>query len=280
MKQAIAMFLAVVVVSTAAMAGATQNRTLTDTSCANDVCKFIGAGDIAYSGDGDAQTAALIQTLGPDAVFTTGDNAYESGTPDEFANLYDPTWGQFKALTYPTPGNHDYRTAGASGYFGYFGADVYYRTTVGTWQVYGLNSNIPRGSASPQVTWLKSELAANPSDCIVAMWHHPRYSSGSHGNNSSVQPLVNALATADADIILNGHDHDYERFSPSKLGGIREFVVGTGGKSTYKFKATVSGSERRVRAKGVLALTLMPGAYSWQFITVNNVEMDSGSGTC
>ena len=222
----------------------------------------------------------MILTLGPDAVFTTGDNAYSDGTPEQFTNLYDPTWGQFKALTYPTPGNHDYHTEGAAGYFGYFGADVYYRTTVGTWQVYGLNSNIPRDSGSPQVAWLTSELAANPSDCVLAMWHHPRYSSGKHGNNSSVQPLVDALATAQADVVLNGHDHSYERFAPYKLKGMREFVVGTGGASLYSFRSTVKGSQRRIKSKGVLDLTLMPGAYAWQFVTPTGTVLDSGNGTC
>jgi hypothetical protein len=241
---------------------------------------FVGAGDIAYSGDGDAQTAILIEGLDPDAVFTTGDNAYESGSVEQFKNYYDPTWGAFKGITYPTPGNHDYRTSGAFGYFDYFGVDPYYHELLGAWHVYGLNSSISRGNGSSQVQWLKAELAANPSDCIIAMWHHPRYSSGSHGNNSSVQPFVDALATANADIILNGHDHDYERFNPSKIKGIREFVVGTGGKSLYNFRGVVSGSEKRIKAKGVLSLTLSPGAYSWQFVKVDGSVVDSGNGTC
>ena len=280
MKKVVASFVALVVLSAAAMVATATTRRVTGTNCADSVCRFVGAGDIAGSNGGDTRTAALIGTLDADAVFTTGDNAYDAGTSSQFDSYYDPTWGAFKGITYPTPGNHDYRTSGASGYFGYFGVDEYYSTTVGDWRVYGLNSNISRGSSSAQVQWLKDDLAANPADCVVAMWHHPRYSSGQHGNNSSVQAMVDALQTGGADIILNGHDHDYERFAPSKLGGIREFVVGTGGRSLYNFRGQVSGSQRRVKASGVLVLVLMPGSYSWQFITVSGEEKDSGSGTC
>lgn len=259
----------------------TNTRSITATfSTGGGTTHFVGAGDIAVAGGKQAQTAAEIQTLNPPATFTLGDNVYPSGALAGFNSLYDPTWGAFKNKTSPTPGNHDYMTAGASGYFNYFGVPSYYRTTVGTWDVYALNSNITRTAGSPQVTWLSQQLAANPNPCIIAMWHHPRYSSGTnHGSDTSVQPFWDELTAAGATIVLNGHEHNYERFAPKS--GIREFVVGTGGNSSsYPFGAPLSGSEKRLNKFGVLDLALSSGSYTFRFMSTSNAVLDSGSGTC
>ncbi len=260
---------------------------------------LVGAGDIARcSSSGAEATARLLDSI-PGTVFTTGDNAYESGTATEFRNCYEPTWGRHKARTRPTPGNHEYNTAGASGYFGYFGAAAgdpskgYYAYDLGEWRVYALNSMCEEvggcGSTSPMLTWLKNDLAANPSDCTLAYFHHPLFSSGEHGNATKVRPIWNALYAADADVVLNGHDHDYERFAPQRPDGtldasrgIREFVVGTGGASHYAFGTIEPNSQaRNATTDGVLKLTLRPGSYEWRFVPeAGKTFADSGTTAC
>ncbi|MCA1703389.1 MAG: alkaline phosphatase [Actinobacteria bacterium] len=144
---------------------------------------LVGAGDIAScSSSGDEATAKLLDAI-PGTVFTAGDNAYESGTSSEYANCYGPTWGRHKARTKPTPGNHEYGTSGAAGYFGYFDVSSYYAYDLGAWRIYALNSNVARGTTSAQVQWLRNDLAANPRRCVAAYWHHPRFSSSSHGDD-------------------------------------------------------------------------------------------------
>ncbi len=259
----------------------------------------VGAGDISScSSTGDSATAALLDGI-PGTVFTVGDNAYEAGTATEFANCFAPTWGRHFARIRPAVGNHEYATAGAAGYFGYFGATAgqpgqgWYAYDTGSWRVYVLNSNCGQvggcyaGSAQEQ--WLRADLAANPRSCVLAYWHHPRFSSGEHGNHTSVQPLWQALWDANADLILGGHDHDYERFAPQNpagvtdaLRGIREFVVGTGGKSHYAFTTIRPNSEvRNGSTFGVLKLTLHAGSYDWQFVPVaGGTFSDAGRSTC
>ena len=260
---------------------------------------LVGAGDIARcSSSGAEATARLLDSI-PGTVFTTGDNAYESGTATEFRNCYEPTWGRHKARTRPTPGNHEYNTAGASGYFGYFGAaagdpsEGYYAYDLGEWRVYALNSMCEEvggcGSTSPMLTWLKNDLAANPADCTVAYFHHPLFSSGEHGNATKVRPIWNALYAADADVVLSGHDHDYERFAPQRPDGtldasrgIREFVVGTGGASHYAFGTIEPNSQaRNATTDGVLKLTLRPDSYEWRFVPeAGKTFADSGTTAC
>ena len=258
---------------------------------------LVGAGDIAYCGStGDSATARLLTAI-PGTVFTTGDNAYDSGTSSQYANCYGPTWGQVRIRTRPTPGNHDYLTSGAGGYFGYFGTRAgakgkgYYAYNVGSWRVYALNSNcgyVSCGSTSAQAAWLKADLAANPRRCVLAYWHHPLFSSGLHGNNSVVKPLWNILYAAHADVVVNGHDHDYERFARQSPGGvrttrgIREFVVGTGGRSHYA-SATIKPNSlaRNNTTYGVLKLTLHSTSYSWKFVPIaGRTYTDSGTTTC
>jgi hypothetical protein len=244
---------------------------------------LVGAGDIASCSSSDDGATAKVLAGIAGTVFTAGDNAYERGTLAEFGSCYDPTWGAFKSRTRPSAGNHDYETAGASGYFGYFGTRAgtagkgYYAYNLGSWRIYVLNSNCAAvggcGATSAQVSWLKTDLAANPRRCVLAYWHHPLFSSGVHGNNASLRGFWYALYAAHADVVINGHDHDYERFARqtptgvASSSGIREFVVGTGGRSLRDFVTVRPHSLFRNSATfGVLKLTLHATSYDWRFV--------------
>ena len=256
---------------------------------------FVGAGDIAgCSTSGDEATAALLDGI-PGTVFTAGDNAYDSGTATEFANCYDPTWGRHKARTRPSPGNHDYNTSGATGYYNYFGANAgpsgqgYYSYDLGDWHLISLNSNVSMSAGSTQEQWLRADLAANPKTCVLAYWHHPRFSSGSHGSSTSPQPLWQALYDYNADVVIVGHDHNYQRFAPQTptgvadaARGIRQFVAGTGGRSHYTFGTPIANTEAyNTDTDGVLKLTLFADSYTWEFIPVaGKTYTDSGTGSC
>jgi hypothetical protein len=298
---------------------------------------FVGAGDIAGCGaarTGDQATAKLLHNIvdtasSPTTVFTTGDNAYDKGTLLEYNTCYgpqpttdQPNWGEFKAITKPSPGNHEYETAGASGYFEYFSATPsapvpnttanpgltpgkgYYSYDLGSWHIISLNSNcsfVDGGVAgngcaagSDQEQWLRADLAANSNACTLAYWHHPLFSSGSSsGGTSNMKAFWKALYEAKADVVLNGHVHNYERFAPQTPSGeadpanpqrgIREFVVGTGGYSLNSFKIPpLTNTEvRDESANGVLKLTLHPNGYDWQFVPeAGETFSDSGSDTC
>ncbi len=237
-----------------------------------------------------APSAAVVNAIDPDRVLVLGDNAYPNGSVADYATFYDPNWGAFKSKTSPSPGNHEYQTAGAAGYFAYFtGVQPYYSFDLGTWHLVSLNSEIPVGAGSAQETWLKADLAANAGKCILAYWHQPRWSSSStHGSNATYGQLWQDLHNASADIVLNGHVHNYERFArqnPAGMAagdGIREFVVGTGGRSFYGFNAPIANSEvRNANTHGVLKLTLHPLSYDWQFVPVaGSTFTDSGSASC
>ena len=203
---------------------------------------FVGAGDIANCGsNNDESTAKLLDNIAG-TVFTVGDNAYPDGTSAQFTDCYGPTWGRHKNRTKPVPGNHDYHVAGAAGYFDYFGAAAgdrakgYYSYNLGAWHIIALNSEITQSAGSAQEKWLRADLAANPKICTLAYWHKPLFSSGMHGNIAASKPLWQALYDYGADVVLNGHDHTYQRFAPQNPNaqadpkGIREFVVGTGGR--------------------------------------------------
>ena len=259
---------------------------------------LVGAGDIAgCDTTGDEQTAKLLDNI-PGTVFTLGDNAYNSGTAAQFANCYDPTWGRHKARTKPSVGNHEYLTSGASGYFNYFGSAAgdpkkgYYSYDRGTWHVIVLNSNCSQVSCaagSPQEKWLRADLATHPNKCTLAYWHAPLYSSGQHGNSTSVRPFWQALYQANSDVVLSGHDHSYERFAPQNpygafdsARGIREFVVGTGGAYLRPFETIEANSQSRdASTPGVLKLTLNSGGYAWKFVPVaGKTFTDSGTASC
>jgi hypothetical protein len=259
---------------------------------------LVGAGDIASCGlTADTATSRLVAGIAG-TVFTAGDNAYEDGTPANFSQCYQPTWGPFKDRTSPSPGNHDYETAGASGYLAYFGAraapagTTWYAYDLGTWRIYALDSNCFVVGCDPggaQYEWLQADLAANPRPCVLAYWHHPRFSSGQHGNDAEVAPFWDVLYAAGAEVIVNGHDHDYERFAPQRPNatadaatGIRQFVVGTGGASLRSFGSTKANSQvRHSGSHGVIKLTLSDGGYAWQFVPVaGKTFTDTGSGAC
>jgi uncharacterized protein YjdB len=257
---------------------------------------LVGAGDISDCGnDNDEATAKLLDGISG-TVYTTGDNAYSDGTSTEYQQCYDPTWGRHKARTKPSPGNHDYHTSGAAGYYGYFGSLAgpsgrgYYSYDLGDWHIISLNSEVSMSAGSAQETWLRTDLAASTKQCTLAYWHKPRFSSGTnHGSLSSAQPLWQALYDFHAEIVLNGHEHNYERFAPQTptgtadaTNGIREFVVGTGGESHYTGNSPIANSQVfNGSTFGVLKLTLSAGTYSWQFIPVSGQSFtDSGSGTC
>ncbi|HET9773083.1 MAG TPA: metallophosphoesterase [Acidimicrobiia bacterium] len=274
------------------------------------VATLVGAGDIASCGSGGPSaskaeaTAKVLDTIPRDpstVVWTAGDNVYNSGSPTEFATCYGPTWGRHKDRTRPAPGNHEYGTANASGYFNYFGPVAgqpgkgWYSYDIGAWHVVVLNSHCGSvggcGAGSAQEQWLRADLAASQARCTVAIWHHPRFNSGnSHGNNTAVGPLWTALYQYGAELILNGHEHVYERFAPQRPDqvadstfGIRQFTVGTGGAGAYAFAGTAQpNSQRRsTGANGVLKMTLRAGGYDWQFLPIaGHTFADTGSGTC
>jgi len=262
---------------------------------------LVGAGDIADCKDltGAEATAKLLDKI-PGTVFAAGDLAYPDGSKENF-ECYDKTWGRARSRTRPAPGNHEFHAAGATPYFEYFGAAAgdpktgYYSYELGTWHIIALNSECKDvggcEAGSPQEKWLRADLAAHPVACTLAFWHKPLFSSGgAHGDDLEIQPLWQALYDANADVVVGGHDHDYERFAPQTPDaapdpkrGIREFVVGTGGKNHRPFaEPPKPNSEvRDATAFGVLKLTLKAKGYDWQFIPEEGKTFtDSGSGTC
>jgi hypothetical protein len=260
---------------------------------------LVGAGDIAScSTAADQRTAGLLDGIGG-TVFTAGDNAYPRGTLWQFRHCYAASWGRHFDRTRPAAGNHDYGTPGAAGYFDYFRwraghrGKGWYAYNRGTWRIYVLNSNCAEVGGcyvgSRQERWLRADLAAHPHRCVLAYWHHPRFSSGFHGNQKQVRGFWVTLYGAGADIVVNGHDHDYERFAPQDYSanadpanGIREFVVGSGGAERRAMEAPHANSEvSNAKTYGVLKLTLRDGSYAWRFVGVpGSTFTDSGSDTC
>lgn len=268
---------------------ATMDLPPTPTSFAGDVT-LVGAGDISTcKDDNDELTAQLLDNI-PGTVFTVGDNAYDDGEYRQFTECFDPTWGRFKDRMYPIPGNHDYDTTDATGYFQYFNnIPSYYAYDLGSWRIYALNSEINVTEDGPQVKWLQSDLATHTNKCVLAYWHEPRWSSGStHGNSLSKQTLWKTLYEAGAELVLNGHEHIYERFMPMNSEGqgdplgLREIIIGTGGAVHYPLGTPLSTSEvRNNNTYGVLKLTLHSNSYDWEFIPVaGSTFTDSGSTEC
>jgi acid phosphatase type 7 len=268
------------------------------TSAAGDAI-LLAAGDIARCGaSGSAATAKIINKYPTGAVALMGDNAYESGSATEYATCYDPVWGSFIGRTHPAPGNHDFITTGGTGYYGYFGAAAgkpgqgYYSYNLGAWHMIVLNSTCGDaggcGASSAQGKWLKADLAAHPAVCTMGYWHHPLFSSGEWGDNTSMQPLVQLLYNAGADVMLGGHDHDYERFAPQNpqggldtAKGIVQFVAGTGGSNNTPWTIVQPNSIIRQNTDfGILMFTLHATSYDWQFIPVSGSFKDSGTASC
>lgn len=258
-------------------------------SAAHERAVLVGAGDISKCDhSGDTRTAKLLQSI-PGTVFTTGDNVYDSGTLAEYLRCYEPTWGQYKARTMPVPGNHEYVTNGAAGYFSYFNVPEYYAYDRGAWRIYALNSEIDTSAQSEQAKWLQADLAQNPRSCVMAYWHRARWSSGKHhGSDSKMQVIWDILYDANAELVVTGHEHHYERFAPmDKNGnavsvGLQAFVVGTGGANKYPFGNILPASQaRNDNTYGVIKLTLHPTMYEWEFIPVEGGTFtDRGSQGC
>jgi len=260
---------------------------------------FVGAGDIAScSRTQDESTAKLLDGISG-TVFAAGDNVYEKGTASEYTNCYGPTWGRHKNRTWPVPGNHEYETPGATGYYGYYGSRAgdpkkgYYSFNIGAWHAVMLNSNCSAvggcGATSPQGKWLRSDLAANPKTCTIAVWHHPRFTSRRSTPDGLTNSLWHALYQYGADVVVNGHQHNYERFAPQTPAGaadssygIRQFVVGTGGAALVGFSTTMKNSQVRNSATyGVLRLTLRSSSYDFAFVPIAGQSFrDSGSASC
>ena len=254
---------------------------------------LVGAGDIGFCGSPGAESTARLLDRLPGIVFTAGDNAYDAGTLAQFQECYGPSWGRHLGRTRPVAGNHEY-ASGAGSYFQYFGASAgpggagYYSYMVGPWVVIALNSEVAAAAGSGQLTWLRSELAARRSLCTAVIWHRPLFSSGRHGDNADMRDVWRALYEFDVDVVINGHDHSYERFAPQDpdgrydpARGIREFVVGTGGAPLYEFAAMRPNSEVRASVWGVASFTLSSAGYQWEFVPVEGQGFrDFGSGSC
>ncbi len=276
---------------------------------------LVGAGDIAdCSVEDDAVATGRLVRKQPSTavVVTAGDNAYPDGTLAQFRACYRRAWGAFRSRTHPAAGNHDWVTQGAAGYRAYFGravaggaasrpgrrAPTWYAFDAGAWRVIVLDSDCWAvggcGPRSPEGRWLAAELAseaAHPGGCQLAIWHHPIASSGIHGDTATSLPLWRAVAAAGVDVVINGHDHHYERFAeldrkgdPVAAGqpGTREFIVGTGGAGLYPVLGRRDGSEAAVIGRhGIIRLDLATDGYAWQFLsTPSGRALDAGSDTC
>jgi hypothetical protein len=260
---------------------------------------LVAAGDIASCASrGDEATGRLLDHI-DGTIAGLGDYAYPNGSARDYRRCFEPSWGRFKARIRPAAGNHEYRQRGASVYFGYFGAAAgdprtgYYSYNLGSWHVVVLNSNcriVACAAGSAQERWLRADLAANRTACTLAYWHHPLFTSGAnHGSATETRPLFQALYDAGAEVVLAGHNHNYERFAPQTPAGaldtargVRQFVVGTGGGSHYGFRAAKRNSEVRDKtAYGILKLTLRADGYEWRFVPEAGKSFtDAGSGRC
>jgi len=257
------------------------------------IAVLAGAGDIGMCGSSGPEATARLLDGVEGIVFTAGDNAYFQGSVQQFRDCYDPSWGRHKARTRPAPGNHEYESPGAAPYFAYFGPNAgptglgYYSFEAGDWHVVSLNSNIAMGPGSAQQSWLREDLNIHTTPCTAAIFHHPLFTAGPNGPTVETRELWRVLYDAGVDIVINGHDHLYERFAPQNpeglndsLRGIREFVVGTGGAELYKLSRTLPNLETSISTFGVLKLTLRPGSYDWQFLGIDGSIPDSGHDSC
>ena len=240
-----------------------------------------------------AATADLLGQLHPTAVLTLGDNQYEDNAYQAYLDVYDKTWGAYKDITFPTIGNHEYLTQDAAGYFKYFGFPAYYSFDLGNWHIVSLNSECHFvggcNKNSPQERWFLADLAAHPNLCTMVMWHEPRWSSGEHQDATQMDTIWKDLVAANVDVVLTGHNHDYERFQPLNAAGrpdpkgTPEFVVGTGGKNHYGFVVPPLPGEvvRDQNSFGVISMTLTSDGYSWRFVDAPGYTFtDTGTATC
>ncbi|MBI2227631.1 MAG: metallophosphoesterase [Deltaproteobacteria bacterium] len=257
---------------------------------------LVGAADIASCNRQESEATAKLLDSIAGTVFTAGDHAYPNGTAREFIECYGLSWGRHRTRTLPAPGNHDYDSSQAGPYFNYFGSNAgptgraYYSYNLGAWHVVSLNSNVIADSwGAAQEEWLRADLKANPANCLLAYWHHPRFSSGkNHGNHPHVNALYKILYQHGISVLISGHDHVYERFAPqdpdgkADSKGVRQFLAGTGGAPLYKIGTVKPNSEvRNTIAHGVLKLTLNSTSYDWEFVPVaGQTFRDRGSTAC
>jgi hypothetical protein len=254
---------------------------------------MLAAGDIGQCGRAEvAQVAGLVARLTGDLLLA-GDVAYFQGTAANFRDCFNPTWGTFRPRWHPVPGNHEYESPGAAPYFDYF-ADAagpaglgYYSFTAGDWVILMLNSNAPATRGSPQWEFARRQLEEQRTPCTMAVWHHPLFSSGPNGSNGQMRDMWALLEANDAEAVVVGHDHLYERFArqtstgiADPAGGIRQFTVGTGGAELYNFVRATQNSEERIIRHGVARFTLRPAQLDWEFLSVDGTVRDSGLDTC
>lgn len=281
----------------------TSDEKMTTIVAVGDISCSTESGDYADGAGNDtgchmANTAALARSLKPEVLLLLGDLQYETGSKKQFDESYSKTWGadDLKKIPRPVPGNHEYITKGAGAYYDYFGQIAgdrykgYYSFDINNWHVVALNSNcvaVACGSGSEQTKWLQKDLQDNKSKCSIAYFHHPLFSSATHGKNDFMKPIYDVLLSNKVDITLAGHDHVYERFglqdSNAKAApeGIRSFIVGTGGKNHYPFRIEQPNSEVRISQYfGVLKLELGKESYKWQFISEDNRVLDQGFENC
>jgi len=270
-----------------------------DIACATDDPNFDG-GVGTTSACRMLATSNLLVNKGFAAVLPLGDEQYNSGSLSSFMASYDLSWGRVKSISRPVVGNHEYGTSGASGYFSYYGAAAgdpskgYYSFDIGSWHLIALNSNCTKitggcDAGSPQETWLRNDLAAHPSTCTLAFSHHARWSSGHDGDNTFMQAMWQDLYNANAEMLLSGHSHDYERYAPQNgsggldnTRGVRQFVVGTGGAFFTGMGTPDANSQvRNNTTYGIMKLTLRSTSYDWQFVPVTGSTFtDSGTTAC
>jgi acid phosphatase type 7 len=282
-----------------ATATETITPTPTQTPTPRPPVELIGAGDIALCGDeyqDDEATAAILAQYPDAAIFTAGDNNQDDGGWGKYEDCFGPSWGRFKDRIHPAMGNHDTYTENGAPYFAYFGAAAgepgkgYYSYTLGEWHIVVLNSNcemVGCEAGSAQEQWLRADLADSGAQCTLVYWHHPRWTSGGHANEDAVDPLWRTAYEGGAEIVVNGHNHQYERFAPMDgngnfdPNGLREFVSGTGGAPLYSFLTVQPNSEVRYNGThGVLLFSLASGSYEWTFIDVNGDHADNGTALC
>ncbi len=252
----------------------------------------VAVADIGECGSlGAQQTARVVDGI-EGLLLLAGDLAYYQGSLPDFLKCFDPVWGHLRRRWRPAPGNHEYETPGAAGYFQYFGAAAspggrpYYSFLAGDWMVLMLDSNIASGVGTPQFEYARAELASERHPCTLAVWHHPLFSSGPNGPNLVMRDMWSLLYEHDADLVVAGHDHLYERFGKqdvegrSDARGLRQFVVGTGGAQLYDFMRVTPNSQARLKIYGVLRLTLQPTGYDWAFLDANGSVADAGADSC
>ena len=278
-------------------AGTDSSAGSADRAAPANRARLVAAGDIACEPGSavtsnacqQAATAKLARSLSPDAVLALGDLQYPAGSLADFRASYDKSWGALREITLPVVGNHEYGTSGAAGFKQYFGISgrTYGASRVGAWRIYRLDSNCTVANCAAQRKWLDRSLTKHPTRCSLIAFHHPRYSSGLHGNNPIMAKAWKVAMRHGVDVALSGHDHLYERFRPmraygrvDRARGITSFVSGAGGKSHYGFKKRAGSAYVQNEEFGVLLLKLRPSSFRWKFKSIDGETLDKGRRRC